>query len=61
MSSTKSNRLDLRIRLLTATTVAAYVLLDSLLIVPFDPNAASMKVSYLHHDGVNSTWAEEVI
>jgi hypothetical protein len=27
----------------------------------FDPNAALMKVSYLHHDGVNSTWAEEVI
>ena len=27
----------------------------------FDPNAALMKVSYLHHDGVNNTWAEEVI
>src|SRR5215204_5587342 len=27
----------------------------------FDPNAALMKVSYLHHDGINSTWAEEVI
>jgi hypothetical protein len=27
----------------------------------FDPNAALMKVSYLHHDGVNSTWAEEII
>src|SRR5215204_2781634 len=27
----------------------------------FDPNAALMKVSYLHHDRINSTWAEEVI
>jgi hypothetical protein len=30
-------------------------------VFPFDPNAALMKVSYLHHDGANSTWAEEVI
>jgi hypothetical protein len=27
----------------------------------FDPNAALMKVSYLHHEGINNTWAEEVI
>src|SRR5215208_1348175 len=30
-------------------------------VFPFDPNAALMKVSYLHHDGANNTWAEEVI
>ena len=27
----------------------------------FDPNAALMKVSYLHHEGANQTRAEEVI
>src|SRR5918996_751571 len=30
-------------------------------VFPFDPNAALMKVSYLHHEGANNTWAEEVI
>src|SRR5215217_2242588 len=29
-------------------------------VFPFDPNAALMKVSYLHHEGSNNTWAEEV-
>jgi hypothetical protein len=30
-------------------------------VFPFDPNAALMKVSYLHHEGANNTWPEEVI
>src|SRR5215204_7037868 len=30
------------------------------IVFPFDPNAALMKVSYLHHEGSNNTWAEEV-
>src|SRR5215216_875443 len=30
-------------------------------VFPFDPNAALMKVSYLHDEGANNTWAEEVI
>src|SRR5215208_6155393 len=30
-------------------------------VFPFDPNAALMKVSYLHHEGANNTRAEEVI